>query len=160
MVPSDICRQTSCFRLPIHTSPISVGLTVAPFRCLTVVPPEGSVRAGILPGCPSPDRSSLRAGVGFEPRNFYLIAILKISEDILWGSQKPRNNSDKDAKILIRRSVGRTQPLHLDCSCPSLGNLAVSKPSWFFQVAWQLGTERVLQLNNRFSILREFTPKT
>ncbi|GAA50703.1 hypothetical protein CLF_104928 [Clonorchis sinensis] len=33
---------------------------------------------------------------------------------------------------------------------PSLGNLAVSKPSCFPRVAWQLGTERVLQLNDFF----------
>ncbi|KAG5452055.1 hypothetical protein CSKR_111099 [Clonorchis sinensis] len=31
-----------------------------------------------------------------------------------------------------------------------LGNLAVSQPSCFLWVAWQLGTERVLQLNNVF----------
>ncbi|KAG5449112.1 hypothetical protein CSKR_100233 [Clonorchis sinensis] len=29
-----------------------------------------------------------------------------------------------------------------------LGNLAVSQPSCFLRMAWQLGTERVLQLNN------------
>ncbi|KER28146.1 hypothetical protein T265_04977 [Opisthorchis viverrini] len=30
--------------------------------------PEGSMRAGILPGCPSPDRGSREADVGFEPQ--------------------------------------------------------------------------------------------
>ncbi|KER32984.1 hypothetical protein T265_01071 [Opisthorchis viverrini] len=42
----------------------------APFRCLTAMPPEGSTRAGILPGCPSLDRGSREAEVGFEPRTF------------------------------------------------------------------------------------------
>ncbi|GAA49996.1 RNA-binding protein 39 [Clonorchis sinensis] len=35
-------------------------------------------------------------------------------------------------------------------SWTSLGNLAVSQPSCFLRVAWQLGTERVLQLNDFF----------
>ncbi|KAG5441639.1 Guanine nucleotide-binding protein subunit alpha-11 [Clonorchis sinensis] len=43
---------------------------VAPFRCLTATPPEGSTRARILPGCPSLDRGSREAEVGFEPRTF------------------------------------------------------------------------------------------
>ncbi|KAG5453153.1 hypothetical protein CSKR_106980 [Clonorchis sinensis] len=43
---------------------------VAPFRCLTAMPPEGSARAGILPGCPSLDRGSREAQVGFEPWTF------------------------------------------------------------------------------------------
>ncbi|KAG5445458.1 hypothetical protein CSKR_103729, partial [Clonorchis sinensis] len=44
--------------------------TVAPFRCLTAMLPEGSIRAGILPGCPSLDRGSQEADVGSEPRTF------------------------------------------------------------------------------------------
>ncbi|GAA49842.1 hypothetical protein CLF_103669, partial [Clonorchis sinensis] len=43
---------------------------VAPFRCLAAMPPKGSTGAGILPGCPSLDRGSREAGVGFEPRTF------------------------------------------------------------------------------------------
>ncbi|KAG5450137.1 hypothetical protein CSKR_112663, partial [Clonorchis sinensis] len=39
---------------------------VAPFWCLTAMLPEGSTRAGILPGCPSLDRGSREAEVGFE----------------------------------------------------------------------------------------------
>ncbi|KER31770.1 hypothetical protein T265_02007 [Opisthorchis viverrini] len=35
--------------------------TVAPFRCLAAVPPEGSTRAWILPGCQSLDRESREA---------------------------------------------------------------------------------------------------
>ncbi|KAG5455047.1 hypothetical protein CSKR_100956 [Clonorchis sinensis] len=43
---------------------------VAPFRCLAAMPPEGCTRARILPGCPSLDRGSRKAEVGFEPRTF------------------------------------------------------------------------------------------
>ncbi|KAG5451860.1 E3 ubiquitin-protein ligase chfr, partial [Clonorchis sinensis] len=43
---------------------------VTPFRCLAAMPPEGSTRAEILPGCPSLDRGSREAEVGFEPRTF------------------------------------------------------------------------------------------
>ncbi|KER24221.1 hypothetical protein T265_08067 [Opisthorchis viverrini] len=42
----------------------------APFQCLGSMPPEGSTRAGILPGCPSLDRGSRVAEVGFKPRTF------------------------------------------------------------------------------------------
>ncbi|KER22502.1 hypothetical protein T265_09423 [Opisthorchis viverrini] len=41
---------------------------VAPFRCLAATPFEGSLRARILPGCPSLDRRSRVAEVGFKPR--------------------------------------------------------------------------------------------
>ncbi|KAG5447023.1 hypothetical protein CSKR_108873 [Clonorchis sinensis] len=40
------------------------------FRCLAAMLPEGSTRAEILPGCPSLDRGSREAEVGFEPRTF------------------------------------------------------------------------------------------
>ncbi|KAG5443088.1 hypothetical protein CSKR_113848 [Clonorchis sinensis] len=40
--------------------------------------------------------------------------------------------------------------LHPDFPCLGLGNLAVSQPSCFLLVAWQLGTERVLQLSNYY----------
>ncbi|KAG5455256.1 hypothetical protein CSKR_106438, partial [Clonorchis sinensis] len=42
----------------------------APLRRPNAMPPEGSTRAGILPGCPSLDRGSREAVVGFEPRTF------------------------------------------------------------------------------------------
>ncbi|KER24453.1 hypothetical protein T265_14421, partial [Opisthorchis viverrini] len=38
--------------------------------CLTAMPPEGSPRAGILPGCPSLDRGSREAEVGLEVWTF------------------------------------------------------------------------------------------
>ncbi|KER29088.1 hypothetical protein T265_04182 [Opisthorchis viverrini] len=40
---------------------------VARFRGLTAMPPEGCTRAERLPGCPSLDRGSREADVGFEP---------------------------------------------------------------------------------------------
>ncbi|GAA54132.1 hypothetical protein CLF_112291, partial [Clonorchis sinensis] len=58
-------------------------------------------------------------------------------------------------EILLRRSltdieyvgdIGLLGPDHLEMQ--SLGNLAVPQPSRFLWVAWQLGTERVLQLNS------------
>ncbi|KAG5441400.1 hypothetical protein CSKR_111748, partial [Clonorchis sinensis] len=54
----------------------------------------------------------------------------------------------QSADLLTERSVLRTQPLHLDFTCLGLSNLAVSQPSCFLLMAWQLGTERVLQLND------------
>ncbi|KER20313.1 hypothetical protein T265_11120 [Opisthorchis viverrini] len=44
---------------------------LTPFRCLNAMPPEGSTRAWILPGCPSLNRGSREAEVGFEPRTFW-----------------------------------------------------------------------------------------
>ncbi|KER22241.1 hypothetical protein T265_09609 [Opisthorchis viverrini] len=41
---------------------------VTPFMCPAAMPPEGSTRAGILPGCPSLDRESREAEFGSEPR--------------------------------------------------------------------------------------------
>ncbi|KAG5451644.1 hypothetical protein CSKR_109126 [Clonorchis sinensis] len=41
-------------------------------------------------------------------------------------------------------------PLLLDFPCLGLGNLTVSQLSCFLRVAWQLGTERMLQLNDLF----------
>ncbi|KER22779.1 hypothetical protein T265_09185 [Opisthorchis viverrini] len=45
-------------------------LPVAPFRCLTAMPAEGSRRDGILPGYPNLDRGSRVAEVGFEQQTF------------------------------------------------------------------------------------------
>ncbi|KAG5443019.1 hypothetical protein CSKR_113263 [Clonorchis sinensis] len=57
-------------------------------------------------------------------------------------------SSGQSASLLSGRSVAGTRPLPLDFPCLDLGNLAVFQPSYFFRVAWQLGTERVLQLND------------
>ncbi|KAG5453520.1 hypothetical protein CSKR_102984 [Clonorchis sinensis] len=45
---------------PSHTNRSAV----APFQCPAVMPPEGSTRAGVLPGCPSLDREVERQRQG------------------------------------------------------------------------------------------------
>ncbi|KER26201.1 hypothetical protein T265_06484 [Opisthorchis viverrini] len=52
------------------------------------------------------------------------------------------------ADLLTGRSVVRTRPLPPNFPCLGLGNLTVSQPSCFLPVTWQLGTKRVLQLND------------
>ncbi|KAG5449610.1 hypothetical protein CSKR_104156, partial [Clonorchis sinensis] len=47
----------------------------------------------------------------------------------------PGRNARSVGRLLLNHTTGR-----------DLGNLAVSQPSCFLWVAWQLGTERVLQL--------------
>ncbi|KER29253.1 hypothetical protein T265_13410, partial [Opisthorchis viverrini] len=49
---------------------------------------------------------------------------------------------------LQSKSVVRTRPLPFDFPCQGLGNLVVSQSSYFLQVAWQLGTGRMLQLDD------------
>ncbi|KER30208.1 hypothetical protein T265_03360 [Opisthorchis viverrini] len=56
--------------LELSCSPCKHRSAVAPFRCLTAMPPEGCTRAGILSGCPSLDKGSRKAEVGFEPQTF------------------------------------------------------------------------------------------
>ncbi|KER27945.1 hypothetical protein T265_05144 [Opisthorchis viverrini] len=50
--------------------------------------------------------------------------------------------------LMEGRSVFQIPPLPLDFRCLGLGNLALPQPSCFPRVAWQLGTKRVLQLND------------
>ncbi|KAG5452728.1 hypothetical protein CSKR_102158 [Clonorchis sinensis] len=162
----------------------------APFQCLAAMPPEGSTRAGILPGCPSLDRGSREAEVGFEPQTFrsvnscsnhwsylapsqYANAFKFFSETDT--SQKVQDSLDtrivrlnwqsvnigmsvswggemvqlvKSANLPTERSVVRTRPLPLNLPCLALVNLAVSQPSCLLRVGWQLGTERMSQLND------------
>ncbi|KAG5453781.1 hypothetical protein CSKR_113837 [Clonorchis sinensis] len=101
---------------------------VTPFRCLAAMLPEGSTMAEILSGCPSLDRGSREAEVGFEPRT------LRSSADLLTG-----------------RSVVRTRPQPFDFPHPGLGNLAVSQPPCLLLVAWQQATERVIQLDDNLT---------
>ncbi|KAG5454672.1 hypothetical protein CSKR_104954 [Clonorchis sinensis] len=119
---------------------------VESFRCLTAMPPEGSTRAGILPGCPSLDRGSREAEVGFEPRTFRSVS----SRSNHFGRLAPLMTQ---RKVPVQRpvlcgieihleAVVRTQPLYLDCPCLGLGDLTASQPERFLRAAWQLGTER------------------
>ncbi|KAG5450792.1 hypothetical protein CSKR_101400, partial [Clonorchis sinensis] len=58
-----ICRSVS-YHHP--SSPRGINRSAAaPSRCLSAMPPEGSTRAGMLPGSPSLDRESREAVVGF-----------------------------------------------------------------------------------------------
>ncbi|KER24257.1 hypothetical protein T265_08049 [Opisthorchis viverrini] len=52
----------------IHDTGATALAEVTSFRCLTAIPPEGCTRVGILPGCPSLDRGSREAKVGFGPQ--------------------------------------------------------------------------------------------
>ncbi|KER19307.1 hypothetical protein T265_15584, partial [Opisthorchis viverrini] len=67
----------------------------------------------------------------------------------LWGRDRLSGCS---VSLLARGSVVRTRHLSFNFPCLGLGSLAVSQPSCFIRVAWQLGTERVLRLNDNFSV--------
>ncbi|KAG5455046.1 hypothetical protein CSKR_100957 [Clonorchis sinensis] len=76
---------------------------------------------------------------------WYVIKGLKLQE--MWNHNN--GSGEASAHLLTGSSVVQTRPLPLDFSC--LG-LAVSQPSCFLRVAWQLGTERVLQLNDNTAL--------
>ncbi|KAG5440990.1 hypothetical protein CSKR_109692 [Clonorchis sinensis] len=97
-------------------------------KCLSAVLLEGSTGTEVVLGRPSLYRSSRNAGVGFEPRTFRA-----------------------SANLLTERSVVRTRPPPLNFPCLGLDNLAVTQSSCSPRVAWQLGTERVLQVNDQHS---------
>ncbi|KAG5452951.1 Solute carrier 12 member 9, partial [Clonorchis sinensis] len=111
-------------RLPKPTQGMSRGrggVRTTDLACLAATPPERSTRSGILSGCSSLDRSR-DAEFGFEPSG--------------------------QVNLVTGKSVVRTQPRHFDCPYRGSDNLAVSQLSCFLRVAWQLGTEMVLQLND------------
>ncbi|KER33715.1 hypothetical protein T265_00403 [Opisthorchis viverrini] len=72
---------------------------VAPFWCLAAMPPEGSTRAGILPGCPSLDRRSRVAEVGFEPRTFRSVNSRSDHLGHLAPINHKRTNNTKDNRL-------------------------------------------------------------
>ncbi|KAG5441345.1 hypothetical protein CSKR_103221 [Clonorchis sinensis] len=118
---------------------------VTPFRCLAAMPPEGSTRAGILPGCPSLDRGSREAEVGFEPRTFRSSQIrenqagfrygLSCFDYIFTGSEMAPWLECEFTNRKVRATWQYPSPHTSSC---------------FLRVAWQLGTERMLQLNDFF----------
>ncbi|KAG5443510.1 hypothetical protein CSKR_101071 [Clonorchis sinensis] len=82
--------------------------------------------------------------------------ILK-SHTITFIHQLLHKASGKDLRVKVCITIFK-QPvpwfdsdLSLDFPCLGLGNLAVFQPSSFLLVAWQLGTERVLQPNDLFT---------
>ncbi|KER21322.1 hypothetical protein T265_10325 [Opisthorchis viverrini] len=100
LIPSSNCPQkiSSGIMRVHHGIKINVQL-VAPFRCLAAMPPEGSTRAGILPGCPSLDRGSRVAEVGFEPRTFRLVIRTLTTSAISNHRERlhPKTTSNEDA---------------------------------------------------------------
>ncbi|KER26810.1 hypothetical protein T265_06021 [Opisthorchis viverrini] len=78
---------------------------------------------------------------------------VRLGATTLLGSHQMRKAPDSSFSRTRTRwikYVVRTPPLLLDFSCLGLGDLAVSQPLCFLRVAWHLGTERVLQLNDFF----------
>ncbi|KER20158.1 hypothetical protein T265_11240 [Opisthorchis viverrini] len=95
---------------------------VAAIRCLTAMRPEGSTRARILPSCPSLDRESREAGVGFGPRTIRS-SCLRSSNHMVF-SDKNLHQGYRSAVAAIRcltamRPEGSTRARILP-SCPSL----------------------------------------
>ncbi|KER25194.1 hypothetical protein T265_07298 [Opisthorchis viverrini] len=119
---------------------------LAPFRCLAAVPPEGSTRAGILPGCPSLDRGSRKAEVGFEPRTFRSVNShsnqldhldpLSVSGqyELLTGAFASSNLAATKRKptMYLAESRGRQPPIENRSAVTSLRCLAAIPPeeSW------------------------------
>ncbi|KER24056.1 hypothetical protein T265_08188 [Opisthorchis viverrini] len=89
---------------------------VALSRCLAAMPPEGSTRAGILPGCPSLDRGSRVAEVGFEPRTFRTVFGPSWSADVrldrtTFGVKGHRNPYDLSRDLHVAMLVGTLHPI-------------------------------------------------
>ncbi|KAG5454564.1 condensin complex non-SMC subunit Cnd1 [Clonorchis sinensis] len=74
----------------------------------------------------------------------YIILLVSILRNRQTPTTEQDGASDWSANLLTGRFVVRTWRLPLDFPCLGLGNLAVSQPSCFPGVAWQLGTERGL----------------
>ncbi|KER28550.1 hypothetical protein T265_13567, partial [Opisthorchis viverrini] len=101
--------------------------------------------AGILPGCPGLDRGSREAGG--RARTTDLSVTRRTDQQP--PDHLPTNAPDlpiyqhitnfHQLQLFIRTRLSKTS---------GLGNLAVTQPSCFLWVTWQLGTERMLQLND------------
>ncbi|KER26350.1 hypothetical protein T265_06395 [Opisthorchis viverrini] len=94
---------------------------VTPFRCLAAMLPEGCTRAGILPGCPSLDRGSREAEVGFEPRTFRSV---NSRSNHLRHLAPPPRNKERYCNISLRISCilliidNTTSVFNIDASLP------------------------------------------
>ncbi|KER32128.1 hypothetical protein T265_12856, partial [Opisthorchis viverrini] len=108
---------------------------VASLRCIALMPLERRPGAGILPGCPSLDRRSRDAEVGFEPQTFrsHRAKAREIaSADGLLSVRRKDNGArftreelkDREEAIL-RDIISRTVDLRGDCAKPSLRRLFI-----------------------------------
>ncbi|KER29029.1 hypothetical protein T265_04218 [Opisthorchis viverrini] len=86
-------------------------LAVAPFQCLAAMLPEGSTRAGIMPGCPSLDRGGRIRTTDLPVSKFALH---------LLGPPRPLNNI---GSCFLMLHCGRPQL----SSCPDVSDLTVSQ---------------------------------
>ncbi|KAG5446483.1 hypothetical protein CSKR_114056 [Clonorchis sinensis] len=71
---------------------------VTPFQCLAAMSPEGSTRAGILPGCPGLDRRSREAEVGFEPRTVRERVMCQLFLGARWPKWLEREFTDRQVR--------------------------------------------------------------
>ncbi|KAG5446471.1 hypothetical protein CSKR_105815, partial [Clonorchis sinensis] len=86
-------------------------------------------------------------------RSTLLIRLLKIIQQPTTGFALL--GAHQSASLLTGMPAVRTRPLPLDFPCLVLGYLATSQHLCFL-VAWRLGTESVLQLNDSRFLLAEF----
>ncbi|KAG5454321.1 hypothetical protein CSKR_109227, partial [Clonorchis sinensis] len=112
------------------------GSAVTPFRCLATTPPEGSTRAGILTGCPSLDRGSREAEVGFEPRTFRSVNSRSnhLSHRVPWSSKLTVDRMavtivhvTRHSQIMKRRFTYRGSCISSDCSVTDEVNARIGK---------------------------------
>ncbi|KAG5446516.1 hypothetical protein CSKR_101480 [Clonorchis sinensis] len=123
-----------CISLSLQCKSFGCSLLLVPICHATRRTQEGGDAARL----PKPRQGSREAETGFEPRALRspLVDLVQI-EMAQW-----LEGESTDRKVLVW-----TRPLPLDFSCLGLDNLAVSKASCFIRVAWQSGTEKVLQLD-------------
>ncbi|KER28789.1 hypothetical protein T265_04477 [Opisthorchis viverrini] len=68
--------------------------SATPFPCLATKPPEGEMRAGIIPGFPALDKSNREAGFGFKLRTFWdYVSRNEITDQRVRGSNPTRSAS-------------------------------------------------------------------
>ncbi|KER27964.1 LOW QUALITY PROTEIN: hypothetical protein T265_13682 [Opisthorchis viverrini] len=93
------CPGVSCL---IRASNCRSAVTaVAPFRDLTAMPPEGSIRVGILPGYPSLDRGRREAEAGFVPRTFRSVILIVMEEQMLFENLDEKLEDELAVVLLI-----------------------------------------------------------
>ncbi|KER23198.1 hypothetical protein T265_14685, partial [Opisthorchis viverrini] len=89
---------------------------VAPFRCLSDMPPEGNMRAEVVPGYPSLDRGSQKLEVRFEPQTSWSAKfdlVLDDEIDFLKTLTRPGANTEEEpvSEEKKTKSVSRRETL-------------------------------------------------